>query len=112
MSIKVYISSPYTKGDKLENVKRQIEAAEILRNYGCLPFVPLLSHFWNKLSAHPYEYWMDMDIEWIYSCSCVLRLSGESVGAQQECEEAKRLGLPVFYDVYELIAFYALVEQT
>lgn len=105
MTVKVYIASPYTKGNVEQNVMNQIKAAEELRELGFLPFVPLLSHFWNRLSPHPYMYWMDMDLEWVYVCDCILRLPGESEGADMECKEARRIGIPVFYDVSVLVNY-------
>ena len=41
--IKVYIASPYTIGDKLQNIERQMEAANTLINLGFAVYVPLLN---------------------------------------------------------------------
>ena len=35
-------------------------------------------------------------------CDAVLRLPGESIGADQDVQTATRLGLPVFYDAAEI----------
>jgi len=35
-------------------------------------------------------------------CDAVLRLPGESTGADQDVETAKRLGLPVYYDITQI----------
>lgn len=43
--IKVYISSPYTNGDQLENTRRQMDITDELMNGGFYPFTPLYSHF-------------------------------------------------------------------
>jgi hypothetical protein len=61
----VYIASPYTQGDVAINVRNSILVAEQVRNYGLLPFSPLLSHFWHFMSPHSYEYWTTMDLEWL-----------------------------------------------
>ena len=98
----VYIASPYTQGSTARNVRNQIIAANVLRAKGYLPFVPLLSHFWHLVSPHPYEYWMEMDREWVARCDAVLRLPGDSAGADEEVAVARSLGKPVYYSVYEL----------
>lgn len=100
--LKVYIASPYTKGDVGANVRRQIDAADDLMNMGLLPFAPLMAHFHHMIHPHEYEYWITYDLGWLESCDCLLRLEGESVGADVEVEKAKELGLPIFYSIREL----------
>jgi hypothetical protein len=98
----VYIASPYTKGDVVENVRKSLQAADQLSALGYLPFAPLLSHFWHFLSPHPYEFWTSMDLEWVLRCDCVLRLPGESSGADAEVKLARERGIPIFYSVAAL----------
>ena len=104
--IKVYIASPYTLGDVAVNVKLQIDTADILMNHGFYPFVPLYSHFQHM--AHPRHYtdWIENDLLWLEACDCLLRLGGESKGADDEVKHAKELGLPIFYSTNELINFF------
>lgn len=101
--IKVYIASPYTLGNKLENVKRQMECGNILIECGYAPFIPLLTHFQHSEYPQDYETWLKLDFEWIKSCDCLLRLDGESPGADKEVEYAKSLGIPVYYSINKLI---------
>ena len=103
----IYIASPYTQGDQEANVRRQIVAAELIRERGHLPFVPLLFHLWHGISPHPYDYWMAMDLEWLSYCDALVRLPGESIGADAEVAEAKRLCLPVFYGLEEALTCLA-----
>jgi hypothetical protein len=104
--IKVYIASPYTKGDPAVNVKRQIDMADTLMNHGYVPFVPLLMHFQHLCKPRDYQDWIDYDLEWIVSCDCLLRLKGESPGAANEVKEAESLGIPVFYSLSEMNHYY------
>jgi nucleoside 2-deoxyribosyltransferase len=104
--IKVYIASPYTIGDVAVNVKRQLDTANELMNEGYNPFVPLYSHFQHMIHPRPYEDWVKIDLEWVSSCDCVLRLSGESKGADGEVDYAKGLGIPVVYSIEELNNLY------
>ena len=95
--MKVYIAGPYTNGDPVLNIQRVIRAAELVRHYGHLPFVPHLSHLWHLCSPHDYEYWMEMCLEWVAECDCLIRLPGESEGADREYLRAKALGIPTYW---------------
>ena len=103
MSKTVYIASPYTKGDVAVNVRESILMAEKLRFLGYLPYCPFWTHFWHFLSPHEYEYWTGMDLEWLEICDCLLRLPGESSGADNEVAYMLKLGKPVFYSIKDLI---------
>lgn len=104
--IKVYIASPYTLGDVAVNVKNQMDAADTLMNLGFAPFVPLYSHFQHLMHPRPYQDWIKQDFEWISVCDCVLRLPGESKGADGEVKLADKLGLNVFFSVEALDVYY------
>ena len=93
----VYIASPYTKGNTANNIRRQIEIAEKLNEFGMTPFVPLLSHLWHLMSPHEHEYWMQLDFQYIQKCDAFVRLSGESSGADREVNYALGIGIPVYF---------------
>jgi hypothetical protein len=105
--IKVFISSPYTLGDVALNVKRQIDVADELMNLNFLPFVPLYYHFQHMFHPRDYDQWLKFDLQWVESCDCLLRLDGESKGADIEVSRAKELKIPVFYSIDELKIFYS-----
>lgn len=107
--IAIYIASPYTPGDQAENVRRSLDVANWLWDNGFLPFCPLLSHFWHFLTPKPWGEWSTMMKMWVERCDAVLRLEGESDGADIEVEFALELGIPVFYDVNELANYYVQV---
>jgi len=109
--IKVYIASPYTIGDVAVNVKRQIDMADRLMEKGFAPFAPLYSHFQHMVHPRPYQQWLEIDLEWIKVCDCVLRLDGESSGADKEVEFAKKIGKPVYYYPFELYDAYKSTER-
>lgn len=106
--ITVYIASPYTKGNKLENVKKSFDVALELIDLGFAPYAPLYSHYLEERSPRPYETWTKLDNEWVLRCNCLLRLPGESSGADKEVELAKEIQIPVFYSVTELAKYYEL----
>lgn len=104
--IAVYIASPYTKGDIGVNVNKSMLMADYLEEFGFLAFTPLLSHFRHIINPRPYQYWLDTDLEWLLRCDCVLRMEGDSEGADKEVEFAKQNNKPVFYSVDELMERY------
>ena len=109
--IKVYIASPYTVGDPAVNVKRQIDVTDILLNHGFSPYTPLYAHFQHMVHPRSYEDWMKLDLDWIEVCNCLLRLGGESPGADIEVKHAKSIGLHIFYSIDELIKFYKIKKE-
>jgi len=111
--IKVYIASPYTEGDTALNIRDQINAFRALLNLGYIPFAPLLCHFVHIVHRQPYDKWIAYGEEWVKVCDVVLRLSGESKGADNEVRLAESLNIPVVRSVPELIHRHpARVEKT
>lgn len=94
--IKVYVAGSYTKGDVAVNVKNALDAANLLVEAGFYPFVPHLTHFWHMAHPRPYEFWLELDNLFLPACDALLRLPGESSGADKEVELAIKLKIPVF----------------
>ena len=110
--IAVYIASPYTKGDVALNVKAQLDAYNTLLEAGFAPFAPLMSHFNHMAHPQPYEVWLKVDLEWVERCDIVLRLPGESSGADGEVKFAQEKGIPVYFSINELINDKDLYENS
>lgn len=104
--IRVYIASPYTIGDQAVNVRRQIDCANILMDAGFAPYAPLMTHFHHMIHPREYSDWLKQDFCWIKACDCLVRLDGESKGADLEVEFAKNNNIPVFFSVDEMKKFY------
>jgi hypothetical protein len=100
----VYIAAPYTYGDVVVNVRRACEAAEHLRSWRLVPFVPHLSHLWHMITPHEIAYWYDYDLEWLEKCDTLLRLPGISMGADAEVKFAKALGKRCYGSMDALLA--------
>lgn len=105
MSKRIYIAGPYTKGDQVQNVRNAIEAGDILRNFGFIPFIPHLNMLWHAIFPHNADYWYEWDIEWLKQCDVLIRLPGESVGADREMEIAKELFLDIYAGEYAVDNF-------
>lgn len=102
---RVYIASPYTKGDVGMNVRVQMDAFASLMNKGFIPFAPLLLHFQHIVHPMSYEDCMEWDLAWLEACDCVLRLGGESKGADMEVERARELGKSVFFSIEDMLLY-------
>lgn len=98
----IYVSGPYSKGDVSENIRRACLAGDELLNKGHTPLVPHLTHLWHLMSPKSWDTWMRIDLDLLNVCDAVLRLDGESKGADLEVAEAKRLCLFIYYDIKEV----------
>jgi len=98
----VYIACPYTVGDVAVNVHNAFMIADQLAGLGFIPYVPVWTHFWHLVSPHPYEFWTEMDLEFIKRCDYILRIRGKSEGADKEIEFAKKQNIPIYYSIGDL----------
>jgi hypothetical protein len=87
----------------VDGTRNAILAAEKLRNYGHLPFVPHLSLLWDLVCPSPYKEWIAYDMAWLKECDAILRLPGESPGADREVNLAITLGIPVYNSIEEIL---------
>jgi hypothetical protein len=99
----VYVAGPMRLGSMDENVRAAILEAERLRRARIVPYTPQLSMLWNLVTPVSFEDWMELDEQVIARCDGLLRLPGESVGADREVEIAARYGVPVFMTVEGVI---------
>ena len=101
--MRIYVSGPYTKPDPVENTHKAIQVGNRLRDAGHFPFIPHLTLLWHSVTPKPYDFWMEYDFEWVKACDAVLRMPGESSGADREVALAEQLGIPVFYSEADLL---------
>ena len=91
----LYVSGPYTQGDPVVNVRNAVRVAEIIREAGHVPIVPHLSMLWHMISPHEWDYWLDLDLALLERCDGMVRISGDSKGADREQKVAQNLGMVV-----------------
>lgn len=101
---RVYVSGPYSS-DPEACTRAAIDAADQVMSLGCAPLVPHLKHPWILQSDHSYEDWMTIDLAWLHVADVVLRLPGDSAGADREVEAARAVGIPVVHSLEELQAW-------
>lgn len=105
----VYISGPLTSGTSgrafIENVAAALDAGITMLERGAVPLVPHTNILMGLRAPHiEYETWLAQDLALLRRCDALLRLPGESAGADREVGEAHRLGIPVYYSVETLLA--------
>lgn len=105
-NIMVFISSPYTEGNVATNVGIQIDVFNDLMNNDFTPFAPLLAHFIQLVHPHEYNEWINLCYRWIDKSDCILRIKGESKGADKEVLYAESKFKRIFYDIDDLINYY------
>lgn len=102
----VYIAAPYTKPDPVENTHHAVKIGLQLWEKGiCVPIIPHLTLFAHFMRPEPYEYWLAFDMDQLAHCDALLRLPGESAGADGEVAFAYDNGIPVFKSVASLVAW-------
>ena len=102
--LRVYIAGPYTKPDPETNTAEAIFMGDWVRSLGYDVYIPHLTHFWEKQIHHEWEFWMEHDLAWLALCDILLRLPGESAGADREVEFAQAHGIRVVYSINDLLA--------
>jgi len=95
-----YVAGPYTIGDSALNVHNMVKAADRIAAKGYGVFIPLLNHFWHIISPRINDdFWKEQDNSVLSRCDCLVRLPGESLGADEEMDYAKRCNIPVFNEL-------------
>jgi len=107
MRPRVYISGPITKGDRDANFQQAADAHKALIAAGYAVLNPMLTMRLPGAFAIGHDTWIANDLPWVAVADAVLRLPGESKGADIECEHASIHGVPVFHDVAELRRFFS-----
>lgn len=131
MRLRIFISGPITRGDLAANVNQATDAFVALAKAGLAPFCPHWSVYsgraeweitgtyepglWRKsrvvaiASPLPNDLthmdWLAVDLPWVEVSDAVLRLPGESEGADREVAHAKKFGILVFHSVAAIIAW-------
>lgn len=92
---KVYLSGPISKGGKVENFKRFIAAQKRLIDAGFAVLNPGLSMAPEIADHCDHATWLENDLPWVEAADLLVRLPGESVGADMEVKAAIAAGVEV-----------------
>lgn len=112
MRRRVFIACPISRGDLRENIRQAREASSALMRAGLAPLNPALSCFAqsdtpSRAAGFTHAEWLEVSLPWLAWAEAVLRLPGESRGADKECALAENLGIPVFGSVPDVLAHFA-----
>jgi hypothetical protein len=105
----VYVAAPY-RSDPAPNVNQAMKMADWMWNSGLItPMVPHLSILWDIAAPRTSDEWLAYDLALLARCDALFRLSGASIGADQEVEFATDSGIPVFHDESKLLEWAAVL---
>ena len=104
--MRVYIAGPYTHGDVAVIVRTAMLAGMELMKAGHTVFIPHLTHYLHLLDPQPWEFWIRYDTGWVLSCDSVVRLPGDSLGADREVAIARENKIPVYFGVQAFLLMY------
>lgn len=132
MRKRAYIAGPISKGDLCHNLNQASATNAALAKAGFAPMCPHWSAYsktarreiltdddgeqWVAVIAEAtiqgndeisYAEWMEISLSWVGAADALLRLPGESAGADLEVTHAKKYGVPVFTSIESLIAYFA-----
>ena len=108
---KVYCAGPISLGDVKKNVLRASHVGRVLIDLGIAPLVPHLDYWFPDREDVTWKVWLEVDLPWLRVADAVLRISGESQGADREVRVAKRNGIEVYYTVEDLCEALGLTHR-
>jgi len=102
----VYIAGPYTGQhfyQEYMNVYRAWLMGTEVARLGAMPVIPQQNTAFMD-GVQPYRFWLEGTMEIMRRCDAVLVLSDydESKGTLGEIDEARRLDMPLFFDLEDL----------
>lgn len=105
----VYVAGPMRLMIE-KGVHDACKMADRLYANGFIPFIPQLSILWSLVTPFGsddeiYAARLPYDFAWIDKCDALIRLPGQSHGADAECEHCGVIGKPVFTEFERLIAW-------
>ena len=95
----IYLAGPYTlpEGSEEENARRAILVAEELRAAGHYVLCPHAMYpSWERVPPLSWEEVMSQCLAWVTRCDALVRLPGESRGADMEEDLARSAGMTVY----------------
>lgn len=101
---RVYVAGPMSKGDQFAHIAKAMDVGQRLVEAGFSPYLPQWTFFWELRHAHPYDQCLAIDEPWVEASHAVVRIAGESNGADREVALALKKGIPVFFSADDLIA--------
>lgn len=97
----IYLAGPMALGNMADNIGQAWAAAERLRDAGFTPITPQDNFFGSIVGKRrSHAEWLDIDKPLVLASTAVLRLPGESKGADMEVVWAMEARIPI-YETYD-----------
>lgn len=118
MRKRIYVAGAISTGNVGDNVAAAHRAGLELLRAGFAPMVPHGCCFWgNQKQGEAFcpqvspedvshQVWLEVDFPWVAVSDALLRLPGESKGADAEVQLAQSLKIPVFFSLQDLLRAY------
>lgn len=103
MRKRIYLSGPISLGPKGHNLGQFLDVHEKLMHAGYAPLNPGLTMLLPFQADVRHAEWLASDLPWVEVSDAVLRLPGDSRGADQECAHAARCGIPIYHSFEEVL---------
>jgi Domain of unknown function (DUF4406) len=98
-TLRVYVASPMTL-QPIEGPRAAARAGDLIVNAGHFVYLPQLDRLWAYMTGEKsYDFWIRHDEGWLEVCDAVVRLPGESKGADGEIRFAAARSIPIFIGV-------------
>lgn len=92
----VYIAGPMS-GKYLSCVREMIPVQDALHRAGLVTFAPQLSVLRELITPATWEEYLEYDLDIIAHCDGLVRLPGDSKGADREVEFARKRMMPIWH---------------
>jgi hypothetical protein len=110
-AVRVYVAGPYRGDGKQGTVEKNIYQARIMATKvaraGLFPITPHLNtalfDFEDTLIDFAPEFWLDNYKDLVLDCDAVIVIAGESSGTRAEIEVAQKHGIPVYWELNQLL---------
>ena len=99
---RVYVAGPISTGDVTANVMRAVHIGRSFIDIGLAPLIPHLDYYLPDREDISWKEWLEVDLPWLRVADAVLRISGESKGADREVRVARRNDIEVYHSVTDL----------
>lgn len=92
----LYVAGPYTRPDPVINTHRAAKVATwLFEHTNWVPMLPHTTLLWHAITPRPVEFWYALDLAHMAKCDAMVRLPGDSTGADAEVAHAHTIGLKV-----------------
>lgn len=109
--IKIYVAGAYSAPNVisvLDNMRRGMQLSYKVLKAGFAPFVPWFDYHFTLIGETTLQEYYNYSISWLEVSDAMIVVpenAETSKGTQNEIETAKKLGIPIFYNLEDLIAW-------